>query len=358
MENTEQTKKRRIPGKYRWIILLIIVGNIIAVGAVSPIVSPHIQVPAEPVFGPINLPVLGPLFITNTLIATFIADILLLLVAISVKRASRGDNLFFSGIPGVIELLIEGLHGLVESTAGKWGKHIFPWMATIFLLVITVNYIELIPGVESIGRLHEPHHGAPVYRTEELFTIGTLNVRTLTEEIEVGPGEEEPHFEEGEVSGFVGFVRPASSDLNFTIALALISVGMTQVIGVRALGPGYFSKFFAFKNFGRMWTRKSLGPFDVIMPFIDIFVGLLELIAELAKVLSFSFRLFGNIFAGGVLLIIIGTLIPVAAQSGVMFLELFVGGVQAFVFAMLTLVFMSMATQSHDDHEGEEAHAH
>lgn len=359
MAKPENEKKRGIPGRFRWIILLIIVGNVLAVNAFSPVISPHISVSAEPVFGPLELPVLGSLYITNTLIATFIADLILLLLAFSVRRAARRETLFMSGIPGVVATLVEGLYSMAESTAGKWAKSIFPWMATIFLLVLTVNYVELFPGVETIGLLHEPH-GAAAYQTEEVFSVGDFTLRTITEEVHL---EEtgDVHPEEGgahaggsaEVAGFTGFVKPASSDLNFTIALALISVVTTQVIGLRALGPGYLKKFFDFGPFIKIWGRQKLGPFDVIMPMIGIFVGILELIAEFAKILSFSFRLFGNIFAGGVLLIIIGSLIPVFAYSGVLFLELFVGGVQAFVFAMLTLVFMSMATHSHGDHEEE-----
>jgi F-type H+-transporting ATPase subunit a len=125
---------------------------------------------------------------------------------------------------------------------------------------------------------------------------------------------------------------------------------MTQVIGVQSLGLGYFKKFFAFGGFLKIWVKERLGAFDVIMPLLDIFVGLLELVAEVAKVLSFSFRLFGNIFAGSVLLFLIGSLVPVFAQSGVVLFELFVGVIQALVFGMLTMVFMTMATQSHEEH--------
>jgi F-type H+-transporting ATPase subunit a len=100
----------------------------------------------------------------------------------------------------------------------------------------------------------------------------------------------------------------------------------------------------------KMWVREHVGAFDVIMPLLDVFVGMLELIAEFAKILSFSFRLFGNIFAGSVLLFVLGSLIPIFVQSGVVLFELFVGVIQALVFGMLTMVFMTMATQGHEDH--------
>ena len=93
-----------------------------------------------------------------------------------------------------------------------------------------------------------------------------------------------------------------------------------------------------------------------MMPFIDIAVGLLEIIAEISKILSFSFRLFGNIFAGAVLLFVIGFIAPVFAQSIFLLLELFIGLIQAFVFGILTMVFMSMATQGHGDKVDEHAH--
>ena len=369
MENTEKSRPKWRWGIWRWVIILIIVGNVLAVRAYSPIM-PHVQVPAEHLAGPFQLPVLGEIYFTNTLFALLIADVILLLIALRVRLATRGDNLVLSGFPAAIEALVEAIYGLIESTAGKWAKRILPWMATIVLLVLIVNWMELFPGVDSIGTFHEPHAPLPAYETETLFTIGDFPVSTITEEVhleemaaegdhsEASDAEHEAEGGEHEVypAGVVGFtpwVRVTSTDLNFTVALALISVVMTQVIGVQALGLGYFSKFFQFKNFAKMWAQPKLGPFDVLMPFIDIFVGILELIAEIAKIISFSFRLFGNIFAGMVLLFVIGSLVPVLVQSGFLLLEFMVGLIQALVFGMLTMVFMTMATQGHDDHSEE-----
>jgi len=140
----------------------------------------------------------------------------------------------------------------------------------------------------------------------------------------------------------IPFVRVASTDLNFTIALAIISVVVTQVIGVRALGVSYFTKFFNSKT---LFTAPMFGV-------INFLVSLLELILEFAKILSFGFRLFGNIFAGSILLFVVGTLVPVFLQSGVLLFEWFVGIIQAIVFGLLTLIFMSLATVSHSDEEG------
>lgn len=366
MENTEPRKSRRIiKGTYRWIVIGLIVGTVLTLSAIGPVVMPHIQVPAEPVFGPISLPILGEFYITNTLLAMLATDVILILSALAVRRATRGDRSYLDGYTGIIEMIIEAVHNLVESTTLKWTKVIFPWVATIIIFVLFANLSGLIPGFESIGLTHEPHMGGVIYDTEVLFSIGDFEVRTITEEVELAQEEQEallhaehePTTHEGGESsyrGFVPFVRHATSDLNLTLALALISVAVTQVLGVRALGPNYFSKFFDFKDFFKMWTWEKWGPFQIIMPLVSIFVGLLELIAEFAKILSFSFRLFGNIFAGGVLLIVISSLLSFFLPSIFYMLEIFVGTIQALVFGILTLVFMNMATLSHDDHDHEE----
>jgi F-type H+-transporting ATPase subunit a len=296
-----------------------------------PPVLPHIQLPAErlshePLF---VLPVIGEFYLTNTIVATLIADVLLLLIAFGVNRATRSGNLIPKGVTGAIEAILEGINNLTQSTAGRWARSIFPFFATITLLVLVVNWMELIPGVDSIGILEPSDHGFPV---EEVVP----GVYTIV------PPEDEAH--EGGYA-LVPYVRVASTDLNFTVALALISIFMVQVFGVRALGISYFSKFFNVKT---IFTRPVFGV-------IDFGVGILELVSEISRILSFSFRLFGNIFAGSVLLFVIGTLIPVFAQSGVLMLEFFVGIIQALVFGLLTMVFMAQATAGHGDHgEGHE----
>ncbi len=322
-------------GINRWVILALVILNIFFVYYVYYPVLPHIQLPAENVS---EVPLFGDFFLTNTMVATVIADVILILIAIAVSRAVRSGELIPKGIPGAIEAILEVINNLTESTAGKWAKSIFPYFATITLLVLIVNWMELIPGVDSIGRLEHAEHGHPV---EEV--IPGSNIWTILSERDAGE-----HAEHNGGYNLVPYVRVASTDLNFTVALALISVLMTQVMGVRALGATYFTKFL---NVGGIFKRPIFG-------FIDFFVGLLELLSELSKLLSFSFRLFGNIFAGTVLLFVIGTLIPVFVQSLFLGLEFFVGLIQAVVFGMLTMVFMAQATQGHGEHhEEEEAHA-
>ena len=337
--NDQRPRFFGIPNRY--LVLAIIILGVIAARFYSPIL-PHIQVAAEhypggPLF---TLPIIGDFYWTNTMTAMVIADIILLLIALAVRRAARSGNLVPSGIPGVVEAVIEIIYNLTESTAGKWTKRIFPFFASITLLVLIVNWTELIPGVDSIGFLEHNDHGHPV----EQIAPGVFTI--IDAEPEQAEGGETGHSEE--LFALVPYVRVLSTDLNFTVALALISVFMTQVIGVQSLGVNYFSKFL---NLRALWNF-----FNQPMGIIDFGVGLLEIVSEISKILSFSFRLFGNIFAGSVLLFVIGTLVPVVAQSAFLMLELFVGVIQALVFGMLTMVFMSQATAGHGDHGDEHTH--
>jgi len=294
-----------------------------------PPVMPHVQLPAEKLTEHPLLhlpPLFGDLYLTNTLVATLIIDVVLLALVFAVQKAVRSGDLVPRGISGVFEALLEAIYNLTETTAGKWTKTIFPYFATFFLVVLIANWTELVPGVDSIGWLHKAEEAG--HAAKGIFLLA---------------GKGEYHV--------VPWVRVASTDLNFTIALALVSVFMTQVIGVRALGLPYFGKFF---NIKAIFTVKPWW-----MGLIDFFVSLLEIISEVAKIISFSFRLFGNIFAGSVMLFVMGYLVPILVQSVVLLLEAFVGIVQALVFGMLTLMFMSLATHAHggEHEEAVEAHA-
>jgi F-type H+-transporting ATPase subunit a len=321
-------------GVNRWIILALVILGVIAARAYPPIL-PHVQLPAEAVTGRLfTLPVIGDFYLSNSLVATLIGDVVLLILALFVRSAIRSGEMVLRGIAGAIEALLEVLYQMAESTAGKWAATIFPWMATIVLLVLMANWLELIPGTDSIGMIHHAEGAAEGYPVQQVAQLGQLPVLTI-----VKAGAE--HAEEGAHFVLAPFVRVASTDLNFTIGLALISVVMSQVVGLRALGLSYFSKFLNVKTF---FSRPLFGV-------IDFGVGLLELISETSKILSFGFRLFGNIFAGSVLLFVIGSLIPVFAQSAVLLFEFFIGLIQALIFGMLTLVFMAQATAGHAHEE-------
>jgi F-type H+-transporting ATPase subunit a len=217
--------------------------------------------------------------------------------------------------------------------------------------------MELIPGMESIGVI-EPAHGdikgyAPVDVHEKFSLIPAGVLYTVDNSVAVPLEADESHAAEGEhgAAGEVcqscaitAFARTATSDINTTLALALVTMVLVQYFGARALGLRYFSKFI---NIPAL-RRGGMG----YMLFI---VGFLELISEISRILSFTFRLLGNIFAGGVLLLVMTFIVPFFIPMPFLGLELFVGFIQALVFAMLALVFMNMAMASHGDH-GEEHH--
>jgi len=355
----EVQKDKRFRIKKRWIILGLVALGIYAsyMGAtfLQPI-TPVVILPPEPT----GLHI-GNFQITNTILATLLTDIVLLLMAFGAWRFAHKGKLVPEGFYNVFEAIVEFLWNSVEGSAGKkWGKRIFPVVATIFLLVLTANMIKLFPGFEAIGQLKEMHIPGTAYEPAHLFDIGTLGVYSLDagkpHEItashadeELGHGEEASVKEEeahGDDHGnkelchyceVVPFLRGSATDLNFPFALAIIAVVMTQVYGVWAQGGSYFSKFVPLKKL------ISGGLFGLI----DFAVGFLEIILEFAKILSFGFRLFGNIFAGTLLLSIIGVLVPVLLPPGLYLFELFFGAIQAYVFFLLATVFISGALESH-----------
>ena len=318
-------------GTNRWLVLaLIILGYIGANYFFSP-VRPFVQLPAEhwmknPLF---TLPGIGPFYLTNTLVALIIVILLVFVLARSFDRAVKKGDMVLKGIPGALEALLEALYNMTESTAGKWAWTIFPWFASITIMVLLANWMELIPGVDSIGVIEHAEAGG--FGIQQLGSFFTTIVN--------------PAVTEGGYQ-LVPFVRVLSTDLNFTVALAIIAVIAVQVIGIRAQGIKYFTKFWNVKTF---FSRPIFGV-------IDWGVGLLELVSEFSKVLSFAFRLFGNIFAGSVLLFVMGSLLGSIAIFPSIFymLEFLVGAIQAVVFGLLTMTFMAQATQGHGEHE--EAH--
>ncbi len=232
--------------------------------------------------------------VTNTLALSAAVFLTLAIVAWFFRRKI---TLVPRGMQNLFEAFLDGALDLMDSVLGDRHKSekYFPFVITVFLFVLISNWFGLLPGV------------------------GSLIVHTA--------------------EGTVPLFRSPAADLNFTLALALIAVTTVNVMGVAALGfKGRAKTFFNFD-----------GP-------IEFFVGILELVSEFAKIVSFSFRLFGNVFAGEVLLTIMAFLVPYAAPLPFLFLEIFVGFIQAFIFAMLTLVFVAMATVGHGDHDEQPEH--
>lgn len=240
----------------------------------------NISIAAETLFHLWGFPV------TNTIILTLIISVALMLFsALFFKKLSLVPGRVQAGV----EAVFEALWNLVVDVAGneRLARKFFPIVATIFLFVLFSNWIELVPGLGTIG-LREGHEVIP-------------------------------------------FLRSASADLNMTLAISLVVVFSVQFIGIATIGTAKYASKFLVSPF-----RKPYG--------VGTFMGILELMGEATRVISFSFRLFGNIFAGEVLLIVVLNLVPYFVPLPFLFLELFVGVVQAAVFSILTLVFLKMAT--------------
>lgn len=260
---------------------------------------------AEPLFH------LGSFPITNAMVNGWIAVVFFVCVA---WIARRRNGLVPKGIHNVIEGTIEFMLTETQKVTGdlKRAKQFLPIVGTIFVFVLFSNWLGLLPGTGSIGIWAE-HEGA----------------------IELIP-----------------LLRPAASDLNLTLAMALFAVISSHVIGLMAVGPvSHMSKFVNVRGIVRSLKK---GPMAIIVALIEFAVGFLEIISEIAKVLSLSLRLFGNIFAGEVLLTVMLGIFAYALPIPFLFLELLVGVIQATVFAMLTLAYLTVATQEHEAHEQEE----
>ena len=466
-------------GKRRFVALLMFLAGVFVALRVPPVI-PFIQLPGEKFPEGFNIP-FTDIRMTNTFVAAVIVWILLLLfvVYIARRRPADGNEVPPGGFYNMFEALFEGLMNFVGGIAG--GRHfrlIFNMFMTIFLVVLVANWMELVPGVDTIGFIHahvkekyDPVADEYKVVTTDGFEIyqGFLGIsyvngqcdwispadeaaadeaalanaevaamaaqQTLIEneayeryEAAHGDHGDEEHADDDHAdeagnddhaenagdtdavaaarqealdarsaekqarrdrSCYTGvaisswedgyepadkdkkkepiplhpdprsedakrvpwvvlpFVRVASTDLNMTLTLGLISFFMIQYIGFKALGIGYLTKFF---NFGTLF-KSPLGG-------IDVAVGLLELIGDFAKILSFSFRLLGNIFAGSIVLFVMSFLVPILPWPFFM-LEFGVGVIQALVFALLTAIFMNLATVSHhhdDDHDHAEDH--
>ena len=243
----------------------------------------NISIAAEPLFH------IGSFAVTNTLVVTLGISLIIIIGSFILKKRIR---LVPRGFQNIVESILEALLNLADSVTQdrKQSKKFFPIVATIFIFVILTNWVEVVPGLGTIG-INEELHGKQV---------------------------------------LIPFIRSGAADLNFTLAIAIVSVISAQVLGIAAIGIGKYA--------GKFFVSPFAKPY-----FVGTFVGILELISEVAKLISFSFRLFGNIFAGEVLLMVMLFLVPYFIPLPFLLLELFVGFVQALVFAMLTLVFFKMA---------------
>lgn len=268
---------------------------------------------------------IGQFPVTNTIINTILVDGFLLLLTFLLRRK-------LSKVPGkfqnAVEYVIGGLYNFTESIAGDKTPLLFPWFMTFFIIILLANWSGLIPGINTFG-----------------FFQTTAKGREL-----------------------IPLIRPASSDLNFTLGLAIVSLLATHAISIKVLGiKEYLTRYFAFipfilsllKGKPKAW-REIKSPMEAIIGFITfvvmIFVGFLELILEVVKGISLSFRLFGNVFAGETVLSTVSNISAFIFPLPFYLLEIVVGIVQALVFAMLTLAFMIILTTPHHEESKEVSH--
>jgi F-type H+-transporting ATPase subunit a len=331
--------------------------------------------------------------LTNTVTSLVLVDFIVVAIALTAIRALSGkkpEEYIPRGFMNGLDLVVEFFYDQTKPLLGERTNWVFPVAMSIFLFLLVANWIKLIPGVESVGvmacaEVGQPGYGLSGYQDGTPGTVLNVNGMTLSQRAGHKVTEEDvkaceaktpdltapaaegetqdkvtltaaqqsaPH-EQDQYYTVVPYFRALATDLNMPLALAIIVVVLVQVWGVRALGPAYFFKFINIPALGDL-QNKPLGA-------IDFVVGLVEIISEISRIISLSFRLFGNIFAGGVLLIVMTFLVAGILPSVFYFLEIFVGLIQAYVFSILTVIYASQAVVSHHDEEHEaehEAHGH
>jgi F-type H+-transporting ATPase subunit a len=270
--------------------------------------KPHVALPAEPVLH------VGHFSITNTLIASWFTIVVLVGVSIFLTRKMK---LVPGKRQGLAEVVVEGLLNFVEGIAGK--KHarmLFSGVATIFIYVISNAYLALLPFFGTIGiHGHGGEHG----------------------------GE------------FAAIFRAANTDVNVPLSIALMSFFFVESWGMRAIGVShYLGEFINVRQFlqglKELFTGKiKTGPMNIVFGFISLFVGVLEIFSHLTRMLSFTFRLFGNMTAGEILILVSCFLVPLVFTIPFYGLELLIGMIQALIFSGLTLVFGTIAISPHEE---------
>lgn len=262
---------------------------------------------AEPIFH------IGSFPVTNSYINSLLTVVGFVIFAWFIKRASsRYGHGAPRGLLNFFESLLELLLRYFDSVTSNRKKTLrfLPLVGTLFFFILISNWIGLLPGVGSIGRwgMHEGH-------------VALL-----------------PLF------------RPATADINMTLAMAVLTVVVSHVLGVAVIG--FFKYANKFIKLGDIYkAARSLSPTKILVALVEFLVGILEIFAEVAKMVSLSLRLFGNVFAGEVLLTVIASLIAFVVPLPFIGLELLVGAVQATVFSLLTLVYLTIATTEVHEHD-------
>lgn len=308
--------------------------------------TPSISVSAETLFS------VGPIGVTNTMITSWLIVAFLL---VFVFLATRRWEMVPQGIQNLIEAVVEAFYNLCMGVAGESrARRFFPVVATIFFMVLAFNWLSLLPVFGVIGGVQEEEHGfifkdcGPAKCTEFSSVPSDWAAPSIDADDATVQEQHDKAVEEGKTVGeLLPFLRAPNADLNTPAALAIVSAIAVETWAITSLGLGYGKKFFNFGGLFRGIIRFDFG--QIFTGIIDAFVGILELISEIVRLVSFTFRLFGNVFAGEVVIVMFTFLVPAAFTLIFYGLELFVGVIQAFIFAILTLVFAIMAV-SHGDH--------
>ena len=261
---------------------------------------------------------IGTFPITNALFTTWLVVLVVLIISLAIrlkiKQVPKGFQNFF-------EFVIEGAMSLADSVTGskKITAKVFPLAFTIFLFVLINNWFGILP-LGAFGIIEMTDHG----------------------------------------KAFIPLIRSGTADINTTLALGLVAVIGSNVFGIMSIGVWkMFNKYVNVKAFGDMIIKVRKEPAILISAPIMFFVGILELVGEFAKIASLSFRLFGNVFAGEVLLMAMGAILAYILPLPFLGLEIFVGLIQAFIFSLLTLVYFTIAATDHEEHDEKHVeHAH
>lgn len=255
----------------------------------------------------------GAFPITNALVTSWAAVFIIIALSIAIRSVLKS-------VPGKLqhafEIFIEGALSIGDQVTNnrKITEKVFPIVAAVFFFVLINNWLGLLP----LGGLGLIQHGS-----------------------------------------FIPFLRSGTADINTTLALAVIAVIGANIFGIMAIGGWkMLNKYINLKALSSAVKNIRKDPTGLIVAPIKLFVGIIEIIGEAAKVASLSFRLFGNVFAGEVLLASMGALIAYAVPIPFLLLEIIVGIVQAFIFAMLTVVYFTIAASDHDHDEHDAHNAH
>jgi F-type H+-transporting ATPase subunit a len=259
---------------------------------------------------------IGSFPITNSLLATWVVMAILFIIS---YLATRDMKMVPTGLQSIMEMVIGGFYGFYKTIVGERIKTFYPLILSLFMFIIVANWFGLLPGVGTVG----------FYEKEKPVAI---------EEQKNASKESASGESVAEKTVFVPLLRGANADLNMTVALALITIFLVQYYAFSAAGIHYAKRFINLSN-----------P-------INFFLGLLEILSEVSRIISFAFRLFGNIFAGEVLLAVMAFLMPFIAPLPFLSLELFVGFIQALVFSMLAAVFLTLAVDE-GEHFAHAAHS-